>query len=104
MISRGMDVIELLNSELLYPSIWTNISYFSTTQKVVVVPYNRDVEDLNFERPDSFFEDNNDHHDHHHHKESKEKFEMDFKYIYMHKIQGVDKIEFTRTLSNCEDV
>ena len=51
MISRGMDVKELVNSQLLYPSIWTQYSLYSTNPNPVSIPYNGDVEDLEFEDP-----------------------------------------------------
>ena len=50
-----MDVKELVNSQLLYPSIWTKLSLFSTNQKSIAIPYNGDVEDLEFEDPNLLF-------------------------------------------------
>ena len=69
---------------------------------MVVVPYDRDVEDLDFEKPDVFFGEYND--DKGDDQESKEKFEMDFKFIYMHKMQGASKIELSKVLSQCNDI
>ena len=55
MISRGMDVKELVNSELFYPTIWEKYSLFSPVEKVVTIPYNGEIEDLEFSDPNIIF-------------------------------------------------
>ena len=55
MIRKGLDVKDLVNSNLLYPPIWQNQSFFSQTQDIVIKPYNNDVEDLEFENPNIIF-------------------------------------------------
>jgi len=46
MITRGMDVKQLVNSQLFYPKIWTKLSIFSSTKEPLIVPYNKNIEDL----------------------------------------------------------
>ena len=55
MISRGMDVKELVNSELFYPTIWDKHSLFSPIEKAVTIPYNGEIEDLEFADPNIIF-------------------------------------------------
>ena len=55
MISRGMDVKELVNSELFYPTIWDKYSLFSPIEKAVTIPYNGEIEDLEFADPNIIF-------------------------------------------------
>ena len=111
MISRGIDVIELVNSQLLYPSIWTTQTLFSTNENAIAMPYNKDVGDLEFEDPDGIFcshkktkEGDEEAHCDDHDFEKHEKFEMEYNYIYMEKIQGKNKIDISKCLSECEDI
>jgi hypothetical protein len=55
MISRGMDVKELVNSELFYPTIWDKYSLFSPIEQAVIIPYNGEIEDLEFADPNIIF-------------------------------------------------
>lgn len=55
MISRGMDVKELVNSPLFYAPIWTRYSLFSPNENPVIIGYNNDLEDLEFEDPNLIF-------------------------------------------------
>jgi hypothetical protein len=55
MINKGMDVNELINSELVYPSIWQNKSVFSADQSATIVPFNGDLVDIEFENPNILF-------------------------------------------------
>lgn len=57
MISRGMDVKELVSSELFYVSVWKDVPIFSNRQEVTISPYNGEIEDLEFEDPKELFED-----------------------------------------------
>ena len=56
MIKKGIDVKELCNSGLFYPQIWKNYTLFSQIETPVVVPYNNDIEDLEFEDPCMIFD------------------------------------------------
>ena len=92
MISRDINVIEIMNSQLLYPSIWAHRSLFSTNEATIQIPYNRHVGDLEFENPDVLFHDFNDNKKDHAESSIEsdcskhEKFEMEYNYIYMEKI------------------
>lgn len=55
MISKGMDVKELVSSELFFATIWKNLSLFSSMSEPVIIPYNDNVEDLDFEDPNLLF-------------------------------------------------
>lgn len=55
MISRGMDVKDLVNSELFYPEIWSKYSLFSPIEEAVIIPYPGDIEDLEFADPNIIF-------------------------------------------------
>jgi len=55
MIKKGMDVKELCNSRLFYPQIWSNYTLFSHIEYPVVVAYNNEIEDLEFEDPSMIF-------------------------------------------------
>mmetsp|Transcript_27882 Transcript_27882/g.42166 ORF Transcript_27882/g.42166 Transcript_27882/m.42166 type:complete len:111 (+) Transcript_27882:70-402(+) len=63
MIKRGMDVKELVNSQLFYATIWKNHSIYCHNKEPVMSPYNGDLDDLEFEDPDKLFADFNDHAD-----------------------------------------
>ena len=51
MINRGMDIRELVNSQLFFPLIWQKYTLFATTKDSIILPYNNDIEDLEFEDP-----------------------------------------------------
>ena len=51
MISRGMDVKELVSSELFYVSVWKDVPIFSDRKEVTISPYNGEIEDMEFENP-----------------------------------------------------
>jgi hypothetical protein len=55
MISKGMDVKELVSSELFFATIWKNLSLFSSVSEPVIIAYNDNVEDLDFEDPNLLF-------------------------------------------------
>jgi len=55
MISRGMDVKELVVSQLFYPRLWSNFSYFSNQKEMKMVPYNKDIEQLSIDDPGQLF-------------------------------------------------
>ena len=57
MIEKGMDVKELVNSELFFPQIWQGKSVFSAIQDARIVPYNGDLDDLEFKDPGCVFSD-----------------------------------------------
>ena len=59
MISRGMDVKDLVNSELFYPEIWSKYSLFSPIEQAVIIPYLGDIEDLEFADPNIVFSEAN---------------------------------------------
>jgi hypothetical protein len=51
MVSRGMDVKELVNSELFYVSIWKDVPVFSNVAELTIAPYIGEIEDIEFEDP-----------------------------------------------------
>jgi len=51
-----MDVIELLNSSILFPQIWEKYTLFSEVDERVVIAYNNALEDLEFEDPNTIFD------------------------------------------------
>jgi hypothetical protein len=55
MINKGMDVKELVNSDLFYPEIWTKYTLFSSMQEPSIKPYFKELVDLDFEDPTSVF-------------------------------------------------
>jgi hypothetical protein len=55
MISKGMDVQELVNSSLLYPPIWTKQTIFSDHQGKTICIYNNGIGDLEREDPKMLF-------------------------------------------------
>mmetsp|Transcript_26611 Transcript_26611/g.40609 ORF Transcript_26611/g.40609 Transcript_26611/m.40609 type:complete len:114 (+) Transcript_26611:5144-5485(+) len=57
MINRGMDVKELVSSQIFFPQVWTNQSLFSPLKEPIIVPYNGDIEDIEFESPQTLFAD-----------------------------------------------
>ena len=56
MINRGIDVKELVNSQLFYPTIWTKHQLFSSEKEPVRIPYNNEVDDIEFEDPYKLFD------------------------------------------------
>jgi hypothetical protein len=56
MIVKGMDVKELVNSDLFYPPIWKKSSIFSEQQKPKIIAYHNDLEDLEYESPQNLME------------------------------------------------
>ena len=52
-----MDVKELVNSQIFYPTLWKRQSYFSPIKTPVVIPYNGEIDDLEYENPDILFAD-----------------------------------------------
>ena len=63
MIDKGMDVKELVNSDLLLVPLWKHLSLFSSCGETVFVAYNEDIEELEFEDPNDLF---NEHEGHRH--------------------------------------
>ena len=55
MINRGMDVKELVNSELFYPQIWQNLTLFSPCEDMVIIPHSGELDDLEFQDPNLLF-------------------------------------------------
>lgn len=55
MVSRGMDVKDLVNSELFYVSIWKDVPVFSNVAELTIAPYNGEIEDIEFEDPNQLF-------------------------------------------------
>ena len=55
MISKGMNVKELVNSELFYVPTWAHLSLFSSSDETEFVGYNEDLEELEFEDPNELF-------------------------------------------------
>jgi hypothetical protein len=55
MISRGMDVKELVSSELFYVSVWKDVPVFSAVKEQRLAPYTGEIEDLEFEDPNMLF-------------------------------------------------
>ena len=55
MVSRGMDVKDLVNSELFYVSIWKDVPVFSNVAELTIAPYNGEIEDIEFEDPTQLF-------------------------------------------------
>ena len=118
-----MDVKELVNSELFYPSIWTKYSLFSPHQDQVSISYNGDLEDIEYEDANQLFskfneedekntenaENDKDEEDDSRTEELKNKtkqemFEMQYNYINMDEIQSCnDKTYLSKVLSNCDD-
>ena len=56
MITKGMDVKDLVNSELFYVPAWTHLSLFSSSDETEFVGYNEDIEELEFEDPNELFQ------------------------------------------------
>jgi len=55
MIKRGISVKQLVNSELFYPTIWKQMTLFSSVKDVQISPYNNELADLESEGPSSVF-------------------------------------------------
>ena len=58
MISKGMDIKELVNSDLLFPPVWTKYTLFSEMQEPAISIYNHELEDLEYEDPFILFDKN----------------------------------------------
>jgi hypothetical protein len=58
MINKGMDVKDLVKSQILYPSLWNNHTVFSPDTDVCIQPYNNELDDIEFEDPKDIFKDN----------------------------------------------
>lgn len=52
-----MDIKDLVQSSLFYPEIWQNESSFSQVEGPIILPYNGEIDDLEFEDPTKLFED-----------------------------------------------
>jgi len=111
MISKQMDVKDLVNSELFYVSAWKNQTVFSPNQKMIILPYTGEIEDIQFENPNILFNTKNrlidditDQAEKGHSHKKMEEFEMQFNYINMEDIQGEDKIQFSKILKECQDI
>ena len=57
MVRRGMEIKDLVNSQLFYAPLWTRCSLFSTMEEDVILPYNEPIEELEFEDPNLVFKD-----------------------------------------------
>jgi len=99
---------------MFYASIWKKHTLFSESSKPVLIPYNNDIEDIEYENPKVLFGRKQ--------KEASvsclnyfsmllpsssvgsEQFEMQYKYILMEEIQGENKLEVAKTLKDCSDI
>lgn len=133
MINRGMDVKDLVNSELFYPEIWTKYSLFSPIEEPVIIPYAGDIEDLEFADPNIVFSDANrnleqsfdksnsnyaekammgiskkfyEDEDQNRllNKSKQDQYEMRYNYIFLQEIEAGDKINISRTLKDSTDI
>ena len=55
MIKRGMDVKDLVNSQLFFAEIWKRHRVYACNKDPVMAPYNGDLDDLEFEDPKKIF-------------------------------------------------
>ena len=55
MVDKGIDVNELVNSNLMYPEIWQNKPMFSDIKELTIQAYNNSIEDLEHELPEKVF-------------------------------------------------
>ena len=55
MINKGINVCELVTSDLFYPPIWTEKTIFSENQEICIEPYNNDINDLEHDDPNRLF-------------------------------------------------
>jgi hypothetical protein len=51
MISKGMDVKKLVNSEVFYPTLWKKKEIYYDNPDTMIVPYNDGIEAIEFEDP-----------------------------------------------------
>ena len=58
MVNKGMDVKELVNSNLFYPPVWTKYTLFSEMKEPAIRPYSNELDDLEFEDPFRLFNTN----------------------------------------------
>jgi len=124
MIRKNLDVKDLVSSDLFFPPIWENKTIFAEDPELQICPFNMRIVDLEYESPYELF---NDQHIFKKNKvskhlsdsrpglsmatsetevneESKEKHEMQFNYVYVGKIQGENKTELMRYLSQSDDL
>jgi len=124
MLKRGIDVTELVNSQLFYPIIWQNYSLYSSDKEKVLLPYNNELEELEHEDPFSLFQEEQDSEPKQtstdkrrqslkrsilitksiEEEQKEEQYEMQYHYIFMEAIEGGQKIDVARTLKDCEDI
>ena len=121
MIQRGIDVKDLVNSQMFYASVWKRHTLFSDDRDPILFPYNNDIEDIEYENPKTLFSSQDDKQTNSVFKllgraadclqsssllssEGNEQFEMQYNYIYMEEIQGEFKIEVSKTLKDCTDI
>ena len=124
MIMKGMDVKELVRSDLFYPEIWKNYTCYSPIQKTILMPYNDDKDNLEYEDPNQLFVnwevgDNvkslsfkmkkcltkgRKQLKNHFIKNKDELFEMQFHFIFMDEIEKGDKINVSKILKDCDDI
>lgn len=55
MIQKGLDVKELVNSNLIYPPIWNKQTIFSGNSNKLIRTFNNDLNSLEFEDPYEMF-------------------------------------------------
>jgi len=51
LISRGIEVNQLLSSYVIYPEIWKSMTVYSTVESVTIAPFEGEIEDLDFDSP-----------------------------------------------------
>lgn len=132
MVNKGMDVKELVSSQLFYATIWEDLSLFSSVSEPVIIPYNDQVEDLDFEDPNVLFKNatkvsdqgfnlvnlsdmeknlmssRQSYYDGLFKGKQKnarvEEYEMQYNYINMEQIQGEKRVSFSKVMKDCEDL
>ena len=57
MINKGMDVNDLVNSEIFFPRIWKNLKYFSSNRETQMASFNGQLLELGHMYPSDFFKD-----------------------------------------------
>jgi len=108
MIEKGINVQNLVTSELFFPTIWKKATVYSAKTEPSIQHYNGDINDLELDHPRSFFKDlknNLDEQDESDSKSSRQElFEMEFKYINMKAIEFGEKLRISRVLKECEEI
>ena len=56
MMNKGINVCELVESDLFYPQIWTEKTIFSDNQDICIQSYNNDINDLEHDDPIRLFD------------------------------------------------